>query len=404
MKKPFTQDGRMRKGVIVVSKKSSFYDDFEDFNNDDEVEEEDDMSYMTQEDKARLEMFRSQIIMSTSGDTNQLATNDFNEEEEEEEDDDDDNNDDEDEEEEEEFDDSDEGTVQENMASFNSVDDLISFAAGGLQQNKQREWAIPLIDHDDSSSNYENTSLQMANAVVKALKSGVILIANPEKFCAPSKNINNNSKKQPSPSLLSKFGLTLPPPSDLGPDRKADLLPVLILLERHPLRGSKAVLLNRRTGYLLGDLEQTSTNTASPPPKLGAFMIQPLWFGGTSASAGTAGGGGLDMLHQCPTVQGCQQLTEDGLFWGGDIMQAQEAMLDCNSLERPMTGFDFKFFVQSTRWLPTQVSSIFLIFGTCCGQQQHVHCFLLSLPSYKKKSFLLCILQKLPYTARERSS
>jgi hypothetical protein len=26
------------------------------------------------------------------------------------------------------------------------------------------------------------------------------------------------------------------------------------------------------------------------------------------------------------------------------------------SLERIMTGFDFKFFVQSTRWLPMQVS------------------------------------------------
>jgi putative AlgH/UPF0301 family transcriptional regulator len=47
-------------------------------------------------------------------------------------------------------------------------------------------------------------------------------------------------------------------------------------------------------------------------------------------------------------------LTEDGLFWGGNIIQAQEAM-NCKSLERPMTGFDFKFFVQSTRWLPTQL-------------------------------------------------
>jgi len=343
-----------RNRVVSVGRKSSFYDDFEQFNNGDEEDEDDEdddennsENFLTQDDKVRIEMFRSQIMMSASVDTRKkLSTTNTNEldDEEDEEDEEDQPND------------TENDTKQESTASFNSVEELISFASGGPQlQNKQRDWAIPLLDYD-SISNFENTSLQMANAVVKALKSGVILIANPEKFCAPSSQDNNFKKKnQPSPSLLSKFGLTLPPPSELGPDRRADLLPVLVLLERHPLRGSKAVLLNRRTGYLLGDLEQPSNNPSSSPPKLGAFMIQPLWFGGTSASAGsTVGGGGLDMLHLCPTVQGCQQLTEDGLFWGGDILQAQEAM-NCKSLERPMTGFDFKFFVQSTRWLPTQL-------------------------------------------------
>jgi len=60
------------------------------------------------------------------------------------------------------------------------------------------------------------------------------------------------------------------------------------------------------------------------------------------------------MLHLCPTVPGARKLTEDGLYWGGDPEAAQEAMAD-PSLERPMSGFDFKFYVQSTRWLPLQL-------------------------------------------------
>ena len=79
-------------------------------------------------------------------------------------------------------------------------------------------------------------------------------------------------------------------------------------------------------------------------PLLEKFCIQPLWFGGIDNVSS-----GLDMLHQCPTVIGAQPLTEDGLYWGGDPTQAQEAM-DDPSLDRVMTGFDFKFFVQSTIW------------------------------------------------------
>jgi len=60
------------------------------------------------------------------------------------------------------------------------------------------------------------------------------------------------------------------------------------------------------------------------------------------------------MIHLCPAVDGAKKLTEDGLYYGGDPVQAQEAMND-PSLERIMTGFDFKFFVQGTRWLLMQV-------------------------------------------------
>jgi len=227
------------------------------------------------------------------------------------------------------------------LSSVSSVDELISFATTKSDADApSTDWASPLDISD----------------VGKILNSGVCLVANPAKFCD-----DFAVDKPPSLALLSKFGLTLPPPPELGPDRRADLLPVLILLDRHPLRGCHALLLNRRTGYLIGDLEnqqldnEDGTNN-SPPPNLGAFMIQPLWFGGTSFGGEQSKAlNGLDMIHLCPKVEGAKQITEDGLFHGGNPAQAQEAMNDPD-LERIMSGFDFKFFVQSTRWLPIQVS------------------------------------------------
>jgi putative AlgH/UPF0301 family transcriptional regulator len=54
------------------------------------------------------------------------------------------------------------------------------------------------------------------------------------------------------------------------------------------------------------------------------------------------------MLHQCPGVIGSKPLTKDGLLWGGEPIQAQDAMSD--DADSKLTGFDFKFFVQSTSW------------------------------------------------------
>eukprot|EP00586_Coscinodiscus_wailesii_P015600 CAMPEP_0172496546 /NCGR_PEP_ID=MMETSP1066-20121228/88966_1 /TAXON_ID=671091 /ORGANISM="Coscinodiscus wailesii, Strain CCMP2513" /LENGTH=412 /DNA_ID=CAMNT_0013268887 /DNA_START=16 /DNA_END=1254 /DNA_ORIENTATION=+ len=226
-------------------------------------------------------------------------------------------------------------------SSFN-VDELISYATADSPNAVSTDWAKPMLMINDSNN---------SNSLSGALVAGSVLVANPDKFCSPLC----------SPALLSKFGLTLPPPADLNPDRRADLLPVLILLDRHPLRGSHALLLNRRTGYLMGDLEQQQPNDddeeEESEPRLGAFMIQPLWFGGTS-SANAADG--LDMLHLCPNVQFSRKITEDGLYYGGDPHQAQEAMEEFNASDNEgsgevITGFDFKFFVQSTRWLPTQL-------------------------------------------------
>ena len=210
------------------------------------------------------------------------------------------------------------------------------------------------------------------------VREGCILAANPQAFCSDFGRSSKNAKKKSSsisPQLLSKFGLTLPPPADLGADRRADLLPVLVVVEYDAAsQRARAVLLNRRTGYLLGDLEQqqqqqqpppsstssdsssTASSSSSPTPLLEKFCIQPLWFGGVDSggSSSNGGGGGLDMLHLCPTVAGARPITPDGLFWGGDPAQAQDAMSD-PSLERVFTGFDFKFFVQSTAFGPGEL-------------------------------------------------
>ena len=176
------------------------------------------------------------------------------------------------------------------------------------------------------------------------------------------KNIFNSYKIRPE--LLAKFGLTIPPPVDLGPDRRADLLPVLIVVEHDDdndgginKKQSRAILLNRRTGYLLGDLEQqqSSIDDGSSTPILEKFCIQPLWFGGVDSDGS---GAGLDMMHQCSAVPGAVQITDDGLYWGGDPAQAQEAMdipimnPITGKKDKICTGFDFKFFVQSSMYAP----------------------------------------------------
>jgi hypothetical protein len=53
------------------------------------------------------------------------------------------------------------------------------------------------------------------------------------------------------------------------------------------------------------------------------------------------------MLHQCPAVAKSTQICKDGLWWGGDPSQAALALEDERN-DCVHTGFDLKFFVQST--------------------------------------------------------
>mmetsp|Transcript_1907 Transcript_1907/g.4463 ORF Transcript_1907/g.4463 Transcript_1907/m.4463 type:complete len:412 (-) Transcript_1907:170-1405(-) len=290
---------------------SSFYDDFEDFEfskGDENGNDDDDEDEYAEMDERSIAEFKSK--MSNMFDDDSSSDGDGS------------------------------GKV------LGTVEDLINFA-------RQTESA------ESTESTTETLPLDWAKPTTE-IRPGTVLVANPSKFCAegdygagsePSGGgkdffASALGRTGPAPSLLAKFGLTQPPPRHLGADRQADLLPVVIVVS---VDGGQVqgVLLNRRTGYLLGDLEQPSEDGASDEdmaPILEKFCIQPLWFGGIDSLSV-----GLDMLHLCPTVNDATQITEDGMFWGGDPTQAQDAMED-PSLDRIYSGFDFKFFVQSTIW------------------------------------------------------
>jgi hypothetical protein len=286
-----------------------------------------------------------------------------------------------------------------------TIDDLIRFATKQQQptdsisssattttivEESATDWALPLTDLDK-------------------IGPGTVLVANPSYFIKNFKmptttkssnakedddtkddkkntnlfaNLFQNQRPKIDLGLLRKFGLTIPPPADLGPDRQADLLPVLLIVEQttQPTPGvlkgaaigsgrrTKAVLLNRRTGYLLGDLEQSQAqeasddaSTTSPSnsnsilvPLLQKFCIQPVWFGGVDTVVSDSNfATGLDMLHICTNISGTK-LTEDGLYWGGNPQLAQNVVNDgiieddVTGATRRINGFDFKFFVQCT--------------------------------------------------------
>jgi hypothetical protein len=247
--------------------------------------------------------------------------------------------------------------------SIGSVEELIEFARKQQQQGESTGSGTD-DDDEDKETIVEDWAKPIEGTPIRP---GTVLIANPRMFCEDGDfgdmdsddNESTGGKdffglglsSKPAPSLLAKFGLTQPPPRHLGADRQADLLPVVIVVSTDGGQ-IQGVLLNRRTGYLLGDLEQPADDGSSDDnndnndmaPILEKFCIQPLWFGGIDSLSV-----GLDMLHLCPTVNDAQQITDDGMYWGGDPTQAQDAMED-PSLDRIYSGFDFKFFVQSTIW------------------------------------------------------
>ena len=305
--------------------------------------------------------------------------------------------------------------------TISSIDDLIGFAQQKAREKKALDKDNNEDDEDEDISSGGGSTWEDENwarpVILKdgldiddLLEGGIVLVANPAKFCSdlvddkdtkskgndrdinsflgglfddPFPTASSSSSNSISPALLAKFGITLPPSPDLGPDRRADLLPVVMFINRDSVRGCQGVLMNRRTGNLVGDLpanafnENTDENEnddnnnnnpfASHP--LSAFMIQPLWWAGSSPAGSVddddddddedksrrTGINAIDMVHACPYVDGSVPLKKsDGLFWGGSPIQAQSAMKD-DRLEKPLSGFDFKFFIQTTRWLPSQL-------------------------------------------------
>mmetsp|Transcript_1270 Transcript_1270/g.3160 ORF Transcript_1270/g.3160 Transcript_1270/m.3160 type:complete len:570 (+) Transcript_1270:58-1767(+) len=431
-------------GGTRLSLSGSFYDDFEDFgelgsNSDSggggDDDEQDDKEIAKPESPGG-----GDNAISGAGSTDnddavmrelRKRMNDLSNQREDEDDEDDDDDDDDDED----YGDADSGSALPDLEgnTLSSIDDLIGFAQAKAREKAKEEsskdggtaaaggaagvggtwedenWARPVeLDEDDASSSGRGGTTDFEDL----LEGGLVLIANPVKFCTDLSEADRVDKKGKgnsffgglfddpfptsqykstssiSPALLAKFGITLPPSPDLGPDRRADLLPVVLLVDRDDVKGCQAVLMNRRTGNLMGDLPPSLFQTADPmaagddgggeddgsdngsagfsPHPLSAFMIQPLWWAGSSPNgnggigdegqpSGRDGVRAISMVHACPYVNGSVPLAiSDGLYWGGNPVQAQEAMKD-DRLEKPLSGFDFKFFIQTTRWLPSQL-------------------------------------------------
>ncbi|CAM9159511.1 unnamed protein product [Hapterophycus canaliculatus] len=159
------------------------------------------------------------------------------------------------------------------------------------------------------------------------LQTGTVLLADPKPFTTRS-----------HPKMLEKFGLAQPLPGgdQIPPDRAADLMPVVLLVGIDSGR-TIGLMLNRRTGVLMGDLGDDFTS----------FMIQPLWLGGTQ------GENGITFIHTYPEVEGAQPISEEeGLYFSGDMASASKVVTD-----GPGSGFNFRFFAQITVWGPGELES-----------------------------------------------
>ena len=381
---------------------SSFYDDFEDFGeigsgsdkSSDSGKDSGENSNSDSNDKEKKVSDNDEVdVMSSLRARLNELSNQKDEEDEEDEDDDEEEDDDEYDDDDDEMESGSALPDMEGRDSLSSIDDLIGFAQSKAKEERndgKKDWAVPIPFVDESTG--EKLDFK------KLLEGGVVLVANPAKFCDDLEDVGNKDKDSDkggfniaslldpfpissssgdtggvSQELLAKFGLTIPPPPDLGADRRADLMPVL-LLTGSDAKGYRAVIMNRRTGYLIGDMERQAMaqmendedvendedfDPEPPKPRLGAFMIQPLWYGGAGDETDeNEGGGGLDMLHFCSLVEGATKLPKsDGLYWGGDAVQAQEVMQD-KRLDEYLSGFDFKFFISYTRWSASEVSNV----------------------------------------------
>jgi len=123
--------------------------------------------------------------------------------------------------------------------------------------------------------------------------------------------------------------MPIPGSRELDADSRANLMPVIIVTSGSESEGYMGLMLNRRTGYLMGDLEQD----------VSGFMIQPLNFGGTQPPAD------LSFLHPYPEIGGSTQIGEDGLYYSGNFKDAQMLVE-----KGTCSQFKFRFFIQCVQW------------------------------------------------------
>lgn len=155
-----------------------------------------------------------------------------------------------------------------------------------------------------------------------SLSAGQVLVANPERF------FSRNPFWQPVKDL-NRFLLRGPIDDDdqLTPDMRASMLPVMLLIDYNK-QGSRGLMMERRTGALMGDLSMEA---------FGAVAISPLWLGGM-ANQDT-----LYTVHDVPGVEGASQI-RDGLYLNG-WKDVQPQVSDSS-----ISDARFKFFLGATEW------------------------------------------------------
>jgi len=170
------------------------------------------------------------------------------------------------------------------------------------------------------------------------LAAGQVLVANPSKF------FSRNPFSQPVQDL-SRFGLQGPPEEDLPPDVRAGVLPVLLLLA-HSDSGSRGLLLERRSGALMGDVSMDD---------YGSVAINPLWLGGTASQ------NSLSVVHDLDGQDG-QNLTEGeaiglGIGDDGGLRLGGWADVKKKVEDRSVADSHFKFFLGFTEWRSGQLEA-----------------------------------------------
>jgi putative AlgH/UPF0301 family transcriptional regulator len=159
------------------------------------------------------------------------------------------------------------------------------------------------------------------------LAAGQVLVANPERFCS------RNPFARPLMDM-ARFGIEGPVKvPGFPPDMIAQRLPVLLLLQ-HDEGGSRALLMEQRTGALMGDVSME---------EYGPCAILPLWSGGTERQ------NSLYIIHDVSEAGTGSNEISDGLFQGGwDQLRPKVA-------DYSVSEARIKFFVGATEWRPGQL-------------------------------------------------
>ena len=184
-----------------------------------------------------------------------------------------------------------------------------------------------LFGGTESSNEAADAEEDVSVSQATSLHAGQILVANPERFCS------RNPFAWPVMDF-GRFGIQGPVKlPGLPPDRVAQRLPVLVLIQ-HSEGGSRALLLEQRTGALMGDVSME---------EYGPCAISPLWAGGT------ANAGSLFVLHDVAEAGVDADEIGSGLFQGGwDQLRPKVADLSVSEAR-------LKFFVGATEWSPGQL-------------------------------------------------